>query len=264
MSVSDILSAYSSDEFKTPTPRPHCQWNNKSKTNYGLLIDRQNVEAAQFSHTVALKNGWRKITQEFSGSPQPVDCLVTANPVLIVVRRGLTKVYDRASGEYLGIYNRKEHSSLNISKISRFLVFLAVHSNAGYQLLHPQPMQLSMKGVQRGAFLEPGGHLDTLDKAVDQHYSGAPKFAFAIHVQTSPELRGQAGNSSLVTCLAKPQAIASQGDLDALFVGEENLKLLNAAYEASRDWQTTESHGADSGAQGSAERPDSDPEADYL
>ncbi|MBC7881242.1 MAG: hypothetical protein H7Y37_07900 [Anaerolineae bacterium] len=264
MSISDILSAYTSDEFKTPAPRPHCQWNNKSKSNYGLLIDRPNVEAAQFNHTNALKNGWRKIAQEFSGSPQPVDCLITANPVLIVVRRGMTKIYERATGEYLGIYNRKEHSGLNINKVSRFLVFLAVQSNTGYQLLHPQPMQLSMKGVQRGAFLEPGGHLDTLDKAVEQYYPGAPKFAFAIHIQTAPELRGQAGNSSLVTCLAKPQVIATQADLDTFFIGEENMRVVMEAYETSKDWQATEGHGADSGTRGSVESPDSDPEADDL
>jgi hypothetical protein len=240
MSVSAVLSAYTSDEFKTQASRPHCQWNNKSKTNYGLLIDRLNVEAAQLNHAIALKNGWRKIAQEFSGSPQPVDCLITANPVLVVVRRGLTKVYDRASGEYLGIYNRKEHSSLNISKVSRFLVFLAVHNKQGYQLLHPQPMQLSMKGVQRGAFLEPGGHMDVLDKAADQFYPGAPKFAFAIHVQTTPELRGQSGNSSLVTCLAKPQAIGTQDILDGYFIGEDNLPIVMAAYEASKNWQATD------------------------
>jgi hypothetical protein len=237
MAIKEILSAYASDEFQSPAPRPHCQWNNRSKVNYGLLIDRPNVEAASFNHGSALKNGWRKISQEFSGSPQPVDCLLTPNPVLIVVRRGVTKLYDRASREYLGIYNRKEHASLNATKVSRFLVFLVVRTEQGYQLLHPNPVQLSIKGVQRGALLEPGGHIDTLDKAVEQYYPGAPKFAFAIHIQTSPDMRGQGGNSALVTCLAKPHAIDSQDALDGYFIGEENLKHVMSAYDSSKDWQ---------------------------
>jgi len=240
MSVSAVLSAYTSDEFRTQTARPHCQFNNKSKVNYGLLIDRPNIEAARFRHALALANGWRKISQEFSGSTQPVDCLVTANPVLIVVRRGVSRSYDRTTGDLLGLYNRKEHGSLNVSKVTRFLVYLAAHTKDGYTLLHPQPMQLSMKGVQRGAFLEPGGHLELLDRAVEQFYPGAPKFAFAIHLETAPDMRGTGGNASLVTVLKKPEPMTSQAALDERFIGEENLKVVMQAYQETREWQMGE------------------------
>jgi hypothetical protein len=242
MSIKDVLGTFSSDEFSAPKPIPHGQWNNVSKSNYGLLIDRKNLEASRFNHVLAIKNGWRKISQEFGGSPTPVDCLVTPNPIIIVLRRGNTKLYDRTSGDFLGNYNRREHAGLvNINKISRFLVFLAVHGTEGYQFLHPDPLQLPFKGVQRGAFLEPGGHLDTLDKAANQFYSGAPKFAFAIHITTTSQQRGKAGSTSQVTCLTKPDPITTQENLDKFFVGEQNLQLLMSAYEQTKNWQVLDS-----------------------
>jgi hypothetical protein len=243
--VGQALSPYLSDEFRKSERRPHCQFNNKSKVNYGLLIDRPNIEAARFRHALALANGWRKISQEFSGSDGPVDCLVAASPVIIVVRRGVTRSYDRATGDLLGLYNRKEHGRLNVIKVSRFLVYLAAQTKDGYTLLHPQPMQLSMKGVQRGAFLEPGGHLDLLDRTVDQFYPGAPKFAFAIHLETAPDMRGTGGSASLVTVLKKPEPISSQEALDDRFIGEENLKVIMQAYQESKEWQAAEQAAGD-------------------
>jgi hypothetical protein len=257
MSIADILNAYSSDEFRPLTARPHCQFNNKSKVNYGLLIDRPNIEASHFRHALALANGWRKISQEFSGSSQPVDCLVTPSPVLIVVRRGISRSYDRASGDLLGVYTRKKHSNASVSKVTRFLVYLAVHIQNGYTLLHPQPMQLSMKGVQRGAFLEPGGHLELLDRAVEQFYPGAPKFAFAIRLETAPDMRGTGGNASLVTVLKKPEPITSQAILDEHFIGEENLKVIMQAYQQTREWQEQDRAAV---AQASSDTPELDPQ----
>ncbi|MBC8121429.1 MAG: hypothetical protein H7Y22_06270 [Gemmatimonadaceae bacterium] len=247
MSQSDVgrvLSNYASGEFTAKASRPHCQFNNRSKANHGLLIDRPNIEASRFRHTIAATHGWRKITQEFSGSDQPVACLLCPDPILIVLRRGVTRVYDRTTGDSLGIYEARSHSQLDAKKVTRFLVYLTVRGGEGdYTLLHPEPLQLSMKGVQRGAFLEPGGHLDTLDRAIAQHYNGAPPFAFAVPLHTSAEVRGNGGNSSLVTVLAKPEPISNRDTLDALFVGEENLQLLTDAYELSRPWQQSDRGG---------------------
>jgi hypothetical protein len=260
VNVANVIEGYKSDEFASAKTTPHAQWVNKSKANYGLLIDRSNIEASGFNHTLAIKaGGWRRTQQEFSGSPGLVDCLVCPEPILIVLRRGASKVYDKDSGAYLGIYKRQEHARLNVNRVTKFLIFLAVRSENGYSLLHQEPMQLSMKGVQRAAFIEPEGPLDVLDKAVEQFYSGAPKFAFALHLSTYADTRGQGSNSSLVTCLRKPELIGAQADLDTFFVGEANLKLLHAAYASSQAWQV-----ADGGTPVASNSPEVDSKADYL
>jgi hypothetical protein len=65
-----------------------------------------------------------------------------------------------------------------------------------------------------------------------------------------------------VTCLAKPQAIASQGTLDGLFVGEANLKLLQEAYTSSQAWQAADAGHVADGVSPDALEATSD--ADYL
>lgn len=239
--VGRVLGQYTSEDFAPKAARPHCQFLNRSKINHGLLIDRPNLDASRFNYTLARNHGWRSITQEFSGATLPVDCLLCAEPLLVILRRGVTHLYDRSTGDPLGIYDARTHAQIDAKKVTRFLIYLAARQDEhNYTLLHPDPLQLAMKGVQRGAFLEPGGYLDTLDKAIALHYNGAPPFAFVIPLHTASELRGTGSNASVVTVLTKPDALPDRNALDRLFVGEANLHTLADAYELSRSWQLSD------------------------
>jgi len=116
------LSRFERDEFDTRPSYPFLQWDNSPDLG-GLAIATENIERAHFDTKLALASHW----EPYRRSPVrggEVTGLITASPVLAVLRRGQIRRFDRETGEYLGIFDRALYDRTTQITRTRYLVAL--------------------------------------------------------------------------------------------------------------------------------------------
>ncbi len=235
VNIDDELMGFASDEFDVKgSGYPWAQWSN-DKNNRGILVTRDNIEAVELDTALAMKSGWKKVTVDFDG--KDYDCLQSNAPTLSIVRRGGLKIYERESGNYVGHYSQAGYDkTLHVLK-TRYLIYLLAKVDAGYQLLHPKPLQLTLKGVPGAQFTAKGSPVDVVDQAVARHYGrNVPRFAFAVHLDTEMLKKGEGSASNWVCCIKKGESLESKEALSAFYVGRNTLEALNETYKSSADF----------------------------
>jgi hypothetical protein len=133
------------DEFDSPEfegsdeSLPYIQLlNQRDVSKAGFFITIENAEAVQFQPS----DEWKKHTTTFQNgdTAEGYRCLSAR---LLVLRRSALLMFDRDSGDYLGLYQKDGYDRNVMVLKTRYLVFLL---DEAHQPLHEQPLLLTAKG----------------------------------------------------------------------------------------------------------------------
>jgi Family of unknown function (DUF5895) len=227
------------DEFDSPEfagtheSLPYLQLlNHADPQQAGFFLTLENAEAVGFQPC----DEWQPHTTRFQ-TGATVEGYRSLVARMLVLRRSNLLMFDRESGEFLGLFQKSRYDRNTVVLKIRYLVFLVGRQK---QLLHDTPLLLTTKGSFCGGF---GETYRQFRQEMSQAFGtdrgtrqprGDKFMALAIlAVRVQPELRGKERKSW--TC-----AIASYGQLTVdnwkgYFVGYEEATKLKV-YAALEEW----------------------------
>lgn len=228
--------AYQSDQRSLP----YLQFlNDQDPGCSGLFVTAENVEASGFTPDA----NWTPHQAKFKSAT--VEGYRTLTPRLAIVRQTALLMYDRATKDFLGQYQKKDYNrTIHVLK-TRYLVFVLGEDN---RPLHASPMMLTTKGSVCGSF---GQNLKAFRDAVNGLTKKRMGYRFhalwAFCPVLRPELKGSGNDTSWVTSIESVQ-MPTPENYAGLFLGsDEDTKLLiETAFDEYEDFgQLSQSESAE-------------------
>lgn len=235
-----VRDEFSSEEFEGGASNlPYLQMsNNKDPEKSGMFISLENAEECGFKPG----KSWQKFTLTFE-SGEGSDGYLTADPRLLVVRRGELLMYDRENDrEIVGKFNKDVYDSAVHVLKTKFLVFVVDAKN---KPIHDTPLQFTAKGAfsgnfgssygkYRAALSNAYGKANQTSKARGDKFIALGVMAFSL----KPELKGDK-KKSWACSIADLQLPTAENWKD-YFVGyDEPTKLLiYSAFDGSESFGT--------------------------
>lgn len=207
--------AYQSDQQSLP----YLQFlNDQDPGCSGLFITTENMEASGFIPDAT----WTQHQAKFKNAT--VEGYRTLTPRLAIVRQTGLLMYDRATRDYLGQYQKDEYNRATHVLKTRYLVFVLGEDN---KPLHASPMMMTTKGSVCGSF---GQNLKAFRDAVNALTKKRMGYRFhalwAFCSVLRPELKGSGSDTSWVTSIDSVD-LPNPENYACLFLGsDEDTKLL--------------------------------------
>ncbi len=203
--------------------------NNSDPDRCGLFISNENVEASEFVPDAT----WSKHIAQFKAAE--VEGYRTLIPRLAIVRQSGLLMYDRASRDFVGQYQKTVYNrTIHLLK-TRYLVFVL---GADKTPLHSQPLLLTTKGSVCGSFGQNlRGFRNEVSILTKKRMSYRFHALWAFCPTLEPALKGSGNDTSWVTSI-KSVEMPTTENYAQLFLGsgEDTRLLIEGAFEEYEDF----------------------------
>lgn len=212
---------YAGPEFESDRQHPPFLQllNSQFPEHAGLFISTENAVKSGF----ILNDEWVEHTAQFPSGATVQGYRCTGTARFLVLRRGKLLMFDRASKEFIGVFNKKTYDRSTMLIKCKYLVYLITKDK---HLMHEEPLQLTTKGSFCGDW---GESLQAFQKDFEKAYNatyevetrrGDRFFAMSVFaVKLKPELKGDKQKSWV--CAIDTYGVPTVQNWHQFFIGGE-------------------------------------------